>query len=80
MEFGKKRNIEKLTNEILTLKFGIYGTGWKETPQISQKGKTYKRIFILDSTEGLKRLNNGEDPDIPDSESHQKEFQNDDLL
>ena len=63
---GKKRNIDKLTNGIITILYGLYGYGWiEEEAHGNSTGKPYQRVKIINRADGLRRLNAGEDPLIP---------------
>ncbi len=59
---GRKRDISKLADGILTCIFGLYGYGWVEEEATSRNGKTYQKVRVLDKADGLNRLNNDEDP------------------
>jgi hypothetical protein len=79
---GKRRNREKLANAVITVIYGLYGYGWREEEATSSKGTTYKRVVEIARTDGLRRLDAGEDPLIPGIESQSPdtdEVQNDNL-
>ena len=73
---GKKRDITKLTNGIITIFLGLYGYGWKEESTVSQAGKTYIRISVIDKADGLKRLENDEDPLVEEEQEETGSIEN----
>ena len=63
---GKRRNLEKLVNGILTVIYGLYGWGWREeVAEKRDKLGTFQRVVQIDPADGLRRLEAGEDPLIP---------------
>jgi hypothetical protein len=64
---GKKIKLEKLAIELVTLQWGLYGYGWSLENRVSQtSGKSYAAVNKLDPDEGLRRLQAGDDPLLPE--------------
>jgi hypothetical protein len=63
---GRKRGLEPLAIEIVTLRLGLYGYGWDVVQKRNRNGGPYNAVRRLNPTDGIARLNNGEDPLLPD--------------
>lgn len=59
---GRKRDIVKTTNGILTCILGLYGYGWREEDAVGRSGSNYRKVVVLDKVDGLRRLEANEDP------------------
>lgn len=65
----RKQGVQQFSVGVLTATLGLYGYGWELVSKPKKDGGFYRAVKKIDVTDGLKRLDAGEDPLSPDDES-----------